>query len=411
MAEVKKKKKTRAFSDEAPEKAKKGKKGKSFELVTVNMAAEHRPKEIEDYVGQDHILKVFKGWQKTGKVPATILISGNTGSGKTTLARMIARYVNCDTFSSCGKCRSCKMGTAGHPDILQYDMGMKGKVDEARNMVESSGLSPIFKRRVFILDESHLMTTQAESSLLVTTEEPPAGTMWIFCTTNPEKMKDTIRGRCTHLPINAIEPEIIAGRLTDIAKAEGLWPKDKEERKSAVSAVKTIAGYSEGQMRRAIGLLQTMASIVEGGGTFSKSAVNEAMQADPEIQLDEKAVQFVAAYLSMDLIGTVQFLREANNPRGLLVKARWLIHSIIGHLTETNKYQTAPLKMFLNLHRTASKSKDDKFALNLPRLINLQSVLNSCEIAFNSTSVPADIMMESSVCNLMVDVYEGKIKI
>lgn len=409
MAEVKKKKK-RAFSEEDSPKTKKKSK-KSFDLTTVNMAAEYRPKVIEDYVGQDHILKVFSGWKKTGKVPATILISGNTGSGKTTLARMIARYVNCETFSSCGTCRSCKMGTSGHPDILQYDMGQKGKVDDARNMVESANLSAIFKRRVFILDESHLMTTQAESSLLVTTEEPPAGTMWIFCTTNPEKMKDTIRGRCTHLPINAIEPEIVAERLAVIAKAEGLWPKDKEERKAASSAVKTIAGYSEGQMRKAIGLLQTMASIVEGGGTFSKSAVNEAMQADPEIQLDEKAVQFVAAYLSMDLIGTIQFLREANNPRGLLVKARWLMHSIIGHLTETNKYQTAPLKMFLNLHRTASKSKDDKFALSLPRLINLQSVLNTCEIAFNSTSVPADIMMETSVCNLMVDVYDGKMKI
>lgn len=410
MAEEKKKKKKRAFADDTkPTKTKKAK--KSFDLVTVNMAAQYRPKVIEDYVGQDHILKMFSGWRKTGKVPATILISGNTGSGKTTLARMIARYVNCDTFSSCGKCRSCLMGTASHPDILQYDMGQKGKVDDARNMVESAGLSPIFKRRVFILDESHLMTTQAESSLLVTTEEPPAGTMWIFCTTNPEKMKDTIRGRCTHLPINAIEPEIVAERLAAITKAEGLWPKDKEERKEASKAIKTIAGYSEGQMRKAIGLLQTMASIIEGGGSFNKVAVNEAMQADPEIQLEEKAVQFVAAFLSMDLIGTIQFMREANNPRGLLVKTRWLIHSIIGHVTETNKYQTAGLKMFLNLHKKAAKSKEDKFALSPPRLINLQSVLNNCEIAFNSTSVPADIMMETSVCNLMVDVYEGKMKI
>lgn len=413
MADEKKKKKKRAFTDSSEPSTKKSKKGGDYvELQTVNFPAKYRPRRIEDYVGQDHIAKIFKGWQKSGIVPSTILISGHTGAGKTTFARMLAKYINCDTFSACGKCRSCQMADSGpdaHPDIMQRDMGdVHGKVDGTQAIIDSSLLSPMFKRRVYLLDEVHLMSSAAESKLLVTTEEPPAHVVWILITTNPEKLKSPLVGRCTRLNIMPIEADVIAKRLTQIAEAESILPSVKKEkaRNASEKAIKQIANLAGGQMRGAIGTLQNVYSAVLGGETFDSSLIMTIAAADPEVQLEEKAVQMIGAFLSMDLLSVIQFLREAGDPRGIMQKARWTIHSIIGHLTQTNKWQSAGLKMFLNLARL-NKDVD----VNLPKLINLQSVLNDCEVAFNSSSVPPDIMLETSICKLMADIYAGKIDI
>ena len=408
MAKVKR----RSFgaSDDAPEKSKKSKKSSDVvELKTVNFAAKYRPRVIEDYVGQDHIVKMFRGWTKSGVVPATILVTGHYGSGKTTFARLIAKYINCDSFSACGKCQSCRMADMGkdaHPDIMQYDMGGEhGKVDGSQNIINSAALSPMFKRRVFILDESHLMSPQAESKFLVTTEEPPEHTVWIFVTTNPEKMKPTIVSRATNLPIQPITVSVIAKRLTEIAHKEGIWPEKDKAVARAEEAIHQVAEYAGGQMRGAIGMLQTIYSSVVGGEKFDKALVNELASADPEIEMEAKSVQMIAAYLDMDLIAVVQFIREANNPRGIVMKARWVIHGIIGHMAETNKWQSAGLKMFLNMAR------QNKIDVNPVRLIYLQTALAEAEIGFNTTSIPAEIMIESKVMTLMADLNEGKLSV
>ncbi|AQT28679.1 putative DNA polymerase III [Erwinia phage vB_EamM_Yoloswag] len=405
MAKVKK----RSFGDDEPKKKKKGESTEVVKLTTVNFAAKYRPRVIADYVGQDHIVKIFRGWTKSGIVPATILVTGHYGSGKTTFARLIAKYINCDSFSACGKCQSCRMADMGkdaHPDIMQYDMGGDhGKVDGSQKIIDSATLSPMFKRRVFILDEAHLMSPQAESKFLVTTEEPPEHTVWIFVTTNPEKMKPTIVSRATNLPIQPIKVDVIAKRLTEIADTEGILPKKDKALDRATDAIQQVAEYAGGQMRGAIGMLQTIYSSVVGGEKFDKELVNELASADPEIEMEAKAVSMIGAYLDMDLIAVIQFLREANNPRAIVMKARWVIHGIIGHMAETNKWQTAGLKMFLAM------AKQNKIEVNPVRLIYLQRALADAEVAFNNTSVPADIMLESLVTTLMADLYSGKMSV
>ena len=393
------------------DKKNKPKKSKSdssavVELQTVNLHSKYRPKKIEDYVGQEAIFKTFSGWKKTGKVPSTLLITGQTGSGKTTLARLLARYVNCDTFNACGKCPSCKLDISHHPDIIQSDMGNKGKVDDVRALVESARLSPRFKRRVFIIDEAHLMSSQAESALLVPTEEPDAKTMWIFCTTDPEKMKATMLNRCVRLSVLPIAPDIIADRLAHICEKEGIDVEGKKAKK----ALTTVAEFSDGQMRRAISLLQAITDQVIGAGEkLTDDLVMDCFSSDPEIQLDEIVVSLLASWLDFDLHETIKFLRKSQNPRGVVSKLRWLLFGLIGHEAEANKFMSSQLKMFLGLCKQRAKDKDP-ITYSLPRLIHLQKAVNDTEVMFNTTSLPSDILLETNLCALMVDLHEGKVK-
>lgn len=405
--EEKKKKKSRSFDDGKPSKKKKGDSSESVELTTINFADQFRPKRIEDYVGQDHIVKIMKGWQKSKTVPSTMIITGHLGSGKTTFARLVAKYINCETFSACGKCRSCEMHDRGaHPDEQEFDMGGDaGKVDGSQKIVDSAPLSPMFKRRVFIFDESHLMSSAAESKLLKITEQPPAHVVFIFVTTNPEKMKNTMISRMTQLPIRPIPTDVIHKRLVEISEQLSILPKKDKALDKATSALHQVAEYAGGQMRGAITMLQNIYASVKGGEEFDKNLVAELAAADPEIDMEAKAVQMIGAYLSMDLIAVIQFLREANNPRAIVAKARWIIHGVLGHYAETNKWQSAGLKMFMNM------TKKDNIKVNLVSMVYLQSALADAEVAFNSTSVPADIMLESKVLTLMADIYEGKLSV
>ncbi|QZE60123.1 hypothetical protein pEaSNUABM35_00206 [Erwinia phage pEa_SNUABM_35] len=405
--EEKKKKKSRSFDEGKPSKKKKGDSSESGELTTINFADQFRPKRIEDYVGQNHIVKIMKGWQKSKTVPSTMIITGHLGSGKTTFARLVAKYINCETFSACGKCRSCEMHDRGaHPDEQEFDMGGDaGKVDGSQKIVDSAPLSPMFKRRVFIFDESHLMSSAAESKLLKITEQPPAHVVFIFVTTNPEKMKNTMISRMTQLPIRPIPTDVIHKRLVEISEQLSILPKKDKALDKATSALHQVAEYAGGQMRGAITMLQNIYASVKGGEEFDKNLVAELAAADPEIDMEAKAVQMIGAYLSMDLIAVIQFLREANNPRAIVAKARWIIHGVLGHYAETNKWQSAGLKMFMNM------TKKDNIKVNLVSMVYLQSSLADAEVAFNSTSVPADIMLESKVLTLMADIYEGKLSV
>lgn len=412
MAKVSK----RTIGDDDKKKKKKKVEGKSVkkkdsrafgELDTTNFANKYRPKGIKDFIGQEHIHKQYSGWLKTRNFPSVILISGHLGSGKTTFAGIIGKTLNCSTLDACGECASCKAFDSGmHPDILTYDMGNdSGKVDGAQKIIESSTLSPMFNRRIYILDEAHLMTTQAESKFLIPLENPAPHTVWILVSTDPQKIKSTILSRCVKLPINPIEPELIADRIRSLAKKEKILPKDKKELKAADEAIKTIAEYSGGQLRGAIGLFQTVYSAVKGGEPFDNNLVLSMAASDPDVNLGDMAVQFAKSYLEMDLISTIQFIRQSQDIRGLLHKTRWLLHYVMGNIAKTNKFQTAELRKFLD------ETKKSKLKVNPVSVIYLQKALCDIELAINSSSIPVEVMFESSITSLMADIFSGKLSV
>lgn len=202
----------------------------------------YRPKRFEDVVGQPAAI-ALKNAINAGRHPHSILITGTRGVGKTTMARILAKAVNCEAEDGrpCLVCKSCKR--RNHPDIIDIDSSGYGAAG-VQDLVHSMSLSPEYKNRVFIFDEAHTLTQKSMSILLRAVEEPNSTSTVILLTTEPDKIDDALRSRCMWFQLSAIPVIDIARRLAMVAKAE-----DMEITKEAVIL---LAQLSEGSMRDAL---------------------------------------------------------------------------------------------------------------------------------------------------------------
>ena len=178
----------------------------------------YRPYHLDDIIGQDKTKRVVGSWLRTGRIPRSILIAGSTSSGKTTSARIIGRAALCaepKNGTACGECRACKSFDAGnHPDYIEIDAASDRGIDAIRTLTQRVTMLPMFgKKKVVILDEAHQLTPQAWQAMLKTLEEPPLHVVFMILTTNPEKLPQTIIGRCSALKLQAVSvaecPELL----------------------------------------------------------------------------------------------------------------------------------------------------------------------------------------------------------
>ena len=163
----------------------------------------------------------LKGILASKKIPNAMLFIGATGVGKTTLARIFGYYANCVTHNRCGKCASCSVGINSHPDIKEMNAGEARGIDDIRALIDHARYKPRHNFRIIIVDECQGLTPQAFNALLKPTEDPPGHTIWIFCSTNPEKIPSTLLDRCTIFNLRIPQREEIAKRLTVICEKEG----------------------------------------------------------------------------------------------------------------------------------------------------------------------------------------------
>lgn len=358
--------------------------------ATQSLAVKYRPRTFDDLVGHEQAVAVLKGMVKTGKYPGAILISGHTGTGKTTLARILASYMN-QTTKKLEDSDSYKFAEK-HPDFININAAESGKVDDIRSLIKGSKAAPYTNYRVIVLDEAHQLTGASAEALLVPLEEPTPSTIWILCTTDPQKLRPTLANRCTRIDLKPLDPKDINKRLGHIAKREKVKPsKDVKE------ALRSIAQLSDGSMRNAVSHLESLLYAVKGGGDFDAEGAMTAYVENSAVDLDKAAASIVAATLLLDLPGAITAIRKANNPRGVLYKANVLVEHLIGVKTKTAKFTPYVGRIFEGLEK--------KYKVKTPvaALVLLQCVLVEAEVRMNSTSVNEGVLLQTGIGQFILD--------
>ncbi len=220
----------------------------------------YRPSTFDEVVGQDVIIKTLKNEVKLKKLSHAYLFTGPRGTGKTSVAKILAKTVNCEDlkdFSPCNVCVNCtQINNKQSTDIIEIDAASNNGVDEIRELRSKVNLVPSFgKYKVYIIDEVHMLTVGAFNALLKTLEEPPAHVIFILATTDPHKLPNTILSRCQRFDFKRISENKIVERLKEIVKLEDI--KIEEE------ALAEIARLSDGGMRDSISMLDQVVSYAE----------------------------------------------------------------------------------------------------------------------------------------------------
>jgi DNA polymerase-3 subunit gamma/tau len=252
------------------------------------LARKYRPQKFSDVIGQEHVTRTLKNAIAQGRVAHGYIFSGHRGIGKTTIARILAMALNCQSQDHpvpepCGVCDSCVEIRAGNSvDVIEIDAATNRGIDEIRELREATRYRPARDRfKIYILDEAHQITDAAFNALLKTLEEPPGHIIFMMATTQPEDIPQTIRSRCQHFSFHAVRFDDIVRQLRDIARQEGIAYDD--------NALALLAEVGDGSMRDALSIMDqaiaccgtTLSGEVVRGlvGTVSSDVLEDVMDA------------------------------------------------------------------------------------------------------------------------------------
>ncbi len=228
------------------------------------LARKWRPKRFSELVGQEHVVRALTNALESGRIHHAFLFTGTRGVGKTTIARIFAKSLNCEHGTSaepCGECETCKAIDAGrYIDLLEIDAASNTGVENVRELIENAQYMPSRGRyKVYLIDEVHMLSKQAFNALLKTLEEPPEHVKFLFATTDPEKLLVTVLSRCLQFNLKRLDEAQICGQIRKILIAEGIEADD--------DAIAQLARAADGSLRDGLSLLdQAIAYSGSGAG-------------------------------------------------------------------------------------------------------------------------------------------------
>jgi len=321
------------------------------------LARKWRPKSFEDMVGQTHVVRALRNALDQGLLHHAYLFAGTRGVGKTTLARILSKALNCEqgvTSRPCGQCAACREIDEGRfVDLLEVDAASRTKVDQTRDLLDNVPFAPARGRyKVYLIDEVHMFSGHSFNALLKTLEEPPPHVKFLLATTDPQKVPVTVLSRCLQFNLKRLVPEEIARQLAHVLQAEGIGFDEP--------AAALLARAADGSMRDALSLLDQ--AIAFGGGEVRADAVRTMLGT-------------VSRDLSLDLVET---LARRDGP-GLLDQ--------VARIAELTPDFTGVLQeMLIILHRVA-------LAQQVPSTMGADDPDRERLLAMAETMAPEDVQL------------------
>lgn len=330
----------------------------------------YRPQTLDDVCGQDVIVKIIKNSIQNNQINHAYLFAGPRGTGKTSIAKILAKIINCENpngYKPCGKCLSCT--TQNNSDIVEIDAASNNGVDEIRELRNKVNLLPAYgKYKVYIIDEVHMLTPGAFNALLKTLEEPPAHVIFILATTDPHKVIETIQSRCQRLDFKKISDDAIVDNLKKIAQKEKI---DIDE-----NALKEIAHLADGGMRDSVGMLDQARAYTEG--KITEEDIHDINGTITE----ENLTELISNIKQSNLDKILETIDKYNDNGKNFIK---LLEELINFLRNTLLYKEAPNYVKSKQNNISNYEKTSK-NLTTDELFNYIEILSKYSLEMKNSS-------------------------